>query len=448
MLECTVICIDRSGSMGAPFSTERTRMEAVKQMFYAFRDRTDCLGSGGFEIGLLQFDDKVERMLEPTARLDQFEAIVDDLKHRGQTAIYSAVAEAASMLLPRKEAAARWLEQARRGQPEVSQEELPPAPRLRILALTDGQNNSGLSPEEGLVAALTVGATVDAIIVGDRPDANLRRIVAATGGECFQIKDLGEGFELLEAERVVSLQARLGSSSPSTVTLENGRLPSSFQFSTLEQKAVTCVRAPAMAAAAAGPGTAPAAAVAGLSSAVATIEAKAGSAGSPSCRRALLELKKLAEGDLNNAGLHIFPSPDNPLFWRVLMEGPDGSLFQGGLFPLTVVLPTDYPFKPPSITFDVPVYHCNISDTGRICLDILKDTWSPALSVPKALQSIRHLLADPNPNDALRQWIAEVTIAHQQHGDNDTRYPEAVRDSVRQHASRSVDEWKLLWGCS
>ena len=29
-------------------------MEAVKQMFYAFRDRTDTVGSGSHEIGLLQ----------------------------------------------------------------------------------------------------------------------------------------------------------------------------------------------------------------------------------------------------------------------------------------------------------------------------------------------------------------------------------------------------------
>ena len=29
--ECIAICIDRSGSMGSPFSTDRSRMEAVKQ---------------------------------------------------------------------------------------------------------------------------------------------------------------------------------------------------------------------------------------------------------------------------------------------------------------------------------------------------------------------------------------------------------------------------------
>merc|ERR1719401_3025558 len=81
---------------------------------------------------------------------------------------------------------------------------------FRILALTDGQNNSGVPPQEALAAVNKIGGVVDAIIVGDRPDANLRRIVSATGGECYQIRNLGEGFELLEAEGVVSLKARRG----------------------------------------------------------------------------------------------------------------------------------------------------------------------------------------------------------------------------------------------
>merc|ERR1712137_184939 len=81
---------------------------------------------------------------------------------------------------------------------------------LRILVLTDGQNNAGAPPEEALEVVNQIGAVVDAIIVGNKPDANLRRIVTATDGECYQISSLGEGFELLEAEGVVSLRARRG----------------------------------------------------------------------------------------------------------------------------------------------------------------------------------------------------------------------------------------------
>merc|ERR1711990_782468 len=169
---------------------ERTRMEAVKAMFYAFRDRVESMGQGKHQLGLLQFDNRVEELLDVTPRLDRFESIVDDMEKRGQTAIYSSIVEAVSMLEKHFEA------------------ESPTD--LRILVLTDGQNNTGASPEEALEAANRIGAVVDAIIVGDSPDANLRKIVSATGGECYQIGSLGEGFELLESESVVSLKARRG----------------------------------------------------------------------------------------------------------------------------------------------------------------------------------------------------------------------------------------------
>ena len=55
--------------------------------------------------------------------------------------------------------------------------------------------------------------------------------------------------------------------------------------------------------------------------------------------------------------------------------------------------------------FDTKIWHPNISSvTGAICLDILKDEWSPALSIRTALISIQALLTDPapdNPQDAV-----------------------------------------------
>ena len=99
----------------------------------------------------------------------------------------------------------------------------------------------------------------------------------------------------------------------------------------------------------------------------------------------------------------------NDLFnWDATIIGPTETPYEGGIFYLKMLFPADYPFKPPKITFNTKIYHPNINSNGDICLDILKDQWSPALSVSKILLSICSLLADPNPNDPLSPEIAAL----------------------------------------
>jgi ubiquitin-protein ligase len=100
--------------------------------------------------------------------------------------------------------------------------------------------------------------------------------------------------------------------------------------------------------------------------------------------------------------------PDRNLFkWYATIIGPEGSPYQGGIFSLDITFPADYPFKAPKVTFKTKIYHCNINASGGICLDILKDQWSPALTIGKVLLSICSLMDDANPNDPLMPEIAE-----------------------------------------
>ena len=122
-------------------------------------------------------------------------------------------------------------------------------------------------------------------------------------------------------------------------------------------------------------------------------------------RRILREQQDLSKDapDSCSAG----PRGDNLYVWDAMILGPSDSPFAGGIFNLEIHFPTDYPFKPPKILFLTKIYHPNIASNGNICLDILKDQWSPALTVGKALLSICSLLTDPNPKDPLVPLIAD-----------------------------------------
>jgi len=102
------------------------------------------------------------------------------------------------------------------------------------------------------------------------------------------------------------------------------------------------------------------------------------------------------------------PVGDDLYHWQASIMGPPDSPYAGGVFFLSIHFPTDYPFKPPKIQFTTKIYHPNINASGNICLDILKDQWSPALTISKVLLSICSLLTDANPDDPLVPEIAHI----------------------------------------
>jgi ubiquitin-conjugating enzyme E2 D len=93
---------------------------------------------------------------------------------------------------------------------------------------------------------------------------------------------------------------------------------------------------------------------------------------------------------------------DDDIFqWQATILGPEGSPYEGGIFYLRINFSEEYPFKPPNVSFITKIYHCNINSSGSICLDILKEHWSPALTISKVLLSICSLMDDQNPLDPL-----------------------------------------------
>lgn len=146
-----------------------------------------------------------------------------------------------------------------------------------------------------------------------------------------------------------------------------------------------------------------------------------------SSKRIVRELGELQRDPPSNCSAG--PANEENIYdWKATIIGPEGSPYAGGLFHLIIGFPTDYPFKPPKVQFVTKIFHPNINSNGGICLDILKDQWSPALSISKVLLSISSLLTDANPNDPLMPDIARLYV------NNRPEYDRIAREWTIRHA--------------
>ncbi|KAL9960376.1 hypothetical protein ACROYT_G033826 [Oculina patagonica] len=128
------------------------------------------------------------------------------------------------------------------------------------------------------------------------------------------------------------------------------------------------------------------------------------SAGLP--RRIIKETQRLVAEPV--PGIKAEPHEENARYFSVTIDGPQDTPYEKGVFHLELFLPEEYPMAPPKVRFMTKIYHPNVDKLGRICLDILKDKWSPALQIRTVLLSIQALLSAPNPDDPLANDVAEL----------------------------------------
>jgi ubiquitin-conjugating enzyme E2 D len=127
-----------------------------------------------------------------------------------------------------------------------------------------------------------------------------------------------------------------------------------------------------------------------------------------SSKRLVKEYQEILESPIENCNLS--PCEDNIHRWEGTLIGPNDTPYEGGIFNISITFPKEYPYMPPRLYFKTNIYHPNISSTGVICLDILKDQWSPVLKINKVMLSLSSLLSDPNPDDPLVPEIAKEMI--------------------------------------
>ncbi|MCL7047778.1 hypothetical protein MKW94_008480 [Papaver nudicaule] len=115
--------------------------------------------------------------------------------------------------------------------------------------------------------------------------------------------------------------------------------------------------------------------------------------------------------------------------WNGVIMGPSDCPFEGGVFYLSIVIPSDYPFKPPVIKFKTKVFHPNIDESGNIQLSILrKKYWTPAMTIIKTLLGICSILTDPDTEDYMSNPISAM------YRTNRDQYDKIAREWTRRYA--------------
>lgn len=137
-------------------------------------------------------------------------------------------------------------------------------------------------------------------------------------------------------------------------------------------------------------------------------------------RRLVRELREVAED--GGSGVSARPKGDNISHLLGSIQGPGDTPYEGGIFEVDITVPNDYPFEPPKMKFVTKVWHPNVSSqTGAICLDILKDQWSPAMTLRTALLSVQALLSSPEPNDPQDAQVAKQYLVNRREFDEQAR---------------------------
>ncbi|KAL7624800.1 Ubiquitin-conjugating enzyme E2 1 [Parahypoxylon ruwenzoriense] len=147
-------------------------------------------------------------------------------------------------------------------------------------------------------------------------------------------------------------------------------------------------------------------------------------------RRVAKELSDM-EADSKISGISAQPANNTGdlTHLKACIPGPPGTPYEGGRFIVDVKIPSEYPFRPPTMKFDTKVWHPNISSqTGAICLDTLSSAWSPVLTIKSTLLSLQGLFESPEPKDPQDAEVAKMMI------------------SDREAFNKKAHEWAVLHG--
>jgi ubiquitin-protein ligase/uncharacterized protein YegL len=368
--------------------THSSRLNILKQMFDQFVNRILAYGYST-HLGLIKFNNtaKVAQRLSPV--IENFRNTVQELQHRGDTALWDALALARDQI---QEYSAAY-----------------PNAKKRILCMSDGVDtsskiNTGSNLWQNLVAD---GIVVDSFCLGSDDNSDLRAVSHLTNGYKFHPTSLEQAMAICEMEPVLSQLERdiddisasrkpnrphwRGSSdalfrvakwdaTPEVVTQDI--FPKRISHPNLQDDFVELK------------------AISRRVFAETTSSTSSPRAAATYLRtqRILNEIQQIVADPHPHADVYV--SVRDMSFWKVIMQGPPGSVYEGGTFAVYLHMEEDkYPSFAPKARFVTPIYHPNVNRHGRICHSILDRNWTVDMSNKMLVATVYGLLMEPDYGD-------------------------------------------------
>jgi len=410
-VDCVVMDVSSSMRSRSHLDRDKTREDVSKILFHTMMDKLVSLElSHG--VGLLAFG----QVLTPVSITREYERFHDELgrldANQCSTKLYDAILKAAEMI----EAFVQT------NSDQIDHVHL----KKRVFVLTDGEDNSSVEQPWTVAQYLQHHSIIlDAIPVAGA-NGILQAITLASGGLCFDVKSQEQGMALFESEATLHVANREVVDDPS---LAVPRITDRAVFQQIQALANSKMKSPVREVRTAVPQTV----FAPVLTATQAMRICDGSA--PVVSRANYSVTRRVLKEYSNFSdpfCTVDMNAEDVTSWKIWLTNlPDP--YAGGTWLVTVDFPGDYPFKPPKVRFVTPIYHCNISSAGGLCLDILKNSWNPALTVGSVMQSIVQMLQEPNADDPMDAFKAQV------YRDNKPEYLTQARRYTELHAAESME---------
>ena len=414
------VLVDVSGSMNEPFGVQEeedqyhrfqlTRLQAARGFLRSWVKigndfRNGCL------YGLMSFDHRVRVRTELTSDISLFQDELNALQPNGPTRCFDAMKIASDRLI---EASKTYTSAIK-----------------RLIVISDGlDNRTKQTVIENLPTDLVSNRIrVDAIIVTMDQEEIDRRLVAMarwTGGAVFCPRTLADGYRIMENEAFFDIGVRhFNDFQKLPITREMLENYPPVQLSELDTDVpIALTQAPVSADV-----------LVPVSHFRRVVDSRPKS---DRTRRLQDELRQLATKE--DPMIRVFPYQGQIDVWKVLLKGPLESPYGKGWWCLSVDFPSQYPSARPVVRFSGdPPFHPNISNEGRVCANLLGPGYKEDLSMLVILRSIIDLLQNPNYDDPIDTFHADLLKFDR------AAFDQKVLTSAVNNSRPTIEDWTRDW---